>query len=167
VGGARVGGFYVNSTIHLPAIDAKGQDRDTLVHEYVHAVVDERSRFRDFRVPTWMNEGLATWAQWQLSGTEPVTQAALAEVAGQGRLPTLRSMMSRSLSDFDDRVLRYGVCGWAVTLMMETGGTENFWALLREVSTGKPFDKAFLQRYGVTLVQFEEKLTQRLRSTAR
>ncbi|MBK7863876.1 MAG: hypothetical protein IPJ65_35770 [Archangiaceae bacterium] len=165
---SSVAGFYSENAIRMnDTAEINAHNQAVLVHEYVHAVVDEQAHFKSGRVPVWMNEGLATWVEWRYVGSDgppPVAAAALRGEAQKGALPPLSGMAKQALISMSDPRLAYDFSGAAVHLLLKTGGAENLLGLFEEVGNGKPFDAVFSSRYGRTLPEFEEKLADELKS---
>ncbi len=163
-----IAGFYSENAIRMnDTAEINPRNQAVLVHEYVHAVLDEVSHFHDERVPVWMNEGLATWVEWRYEGSDgppPVVAAELRADAQRGGLPSLRAMAKQALVTMGNPGLAYHLSGAAVHLLMKTGGAENLLGLFSDVGGGQAFDSVFSKRYGRTLAEFEEKLADELKS---
>lgn len=163
-----VAGFYSENAIRMnDTAEITPHNQAVLVHEYVHAVLDEVSHFHDERVPVWMNEGLATWVEWRYVGSDgppPVVQAELRGDAVKGGLPSLRAMARQALISMANPRLAYDFSGAAIHLLLKTGGAENLLGLFDDVGGGQAFDAVFNKRYGRTLADFEEKLADELKS---
>src|SRR5262249_51778428 len=142
-------------------------NQSVLVHEYVHAVLDEVAHFHAARVPVWLNEGLATWVEWRYEGSDGPPPAGAAGPRGgalESGPPPLNGMAKQALISMADPRLAYDLSGAAVHLLLKTGGAENLLGLFDEVGKGAAFDAVFSQRYGRTLAEFEEKLADELKS---
>ena len=71
---AAVAGFYSEDAIRMnDSAEINEQNRSTLVHEYVHAVMDELGSFNQRSLPVWMHEGLAEYIEWRAEGAEGPT----------------------------------------------------------------------------------------------
>ncbi len=163
-----VAGFYSESAIRMnDSAEINQRNQTTLVHEYTHALFDEASGFRDERLPTWLNEGLAEYTEWRYEGTEqgprPVRQA-LQQAALSDRLPTLASMTRGSIMNQPNVGLAYATGASAVRLMLGRGGTRELFELIAEVGKGADFDKAFENRYGRSVERFQEELVAELKA---
>jgi len=163
-----IAGFYSENAIRMnDTAEINPRNQTVLVHEYVHAVLDEVAHFKAMRVPVWMNEGLATWVEWRYEGSDgpPANvQAELRGAANAGALPSLRAMARQALISTSNPKLAYDVSGAAVHLLLKTGGPDNLLGLFDEVGAGQPLDAVFNKRYGRTLAEFEEKLADELKS---
>jgi hypothetical protein len=79
---------HYDGRIHLsmlPSGELDDQVRETLSHEYVHACLTRRGRW-----PVWLHEGLAQIHSGARLSAE--RRALLAELNGDGRLPSLRQL---------------------------------------------------------------------------
>ncbi|WP_239578785.1 hypothetical protein [Archangium primigenium] len=75
-----VAGLYSAGAIRInDAAELTRQTKATLVHEYVHAVVDDlvQAARGGQHVPVWLNEGLAEYVEWRYLGHDkPPVQMA-------------------------------------------------------------------------------------------
>lgn len=164
-----IAGFYSENAIRMnDTAEITPKNQAVLVHEYVHAVLDEAAHFKTQRVPIWMNEGLATWVEWRYEGSDGPPPVVAAELRGgatrPGGLPSLKQMARQPLIGMPDPRLAYYTSGAAVHLLLKTGGPENLLGLFDEVGNGGNLDAVFNQRYGRSLAEFEEKLADELKS---
>jgi hypothetical protein len=162
-----IAGFYSESAIRMnDSAEITPHNQATLVHEYVHAVVDEVSGFHDERLPTWINEGLAEWTEWGYSGNDdgPVqVRKGLANAASNGGLPTLQEMSHGMLAQQANPALRYAFSATTVGVMMQTGGPGNFLGMIREVGEGQSFIAVLQKRYGRDLSRLQEDVESELK----
>jgi hypothetical protein len=165
---AAVAGFYSNNAIRMnDSAEINARNQVTLVHEYVHAVMDELVHFHGERLPVWMHEGTATWVEWRYQGFDgppPLIAKQLRGAASANRLPGIKDMTKTPLVNQEGAGLRYNASGAAVSLLLKDGGTQNLLGLLEDVGGGQAFEGAFEKRYGKTLGEFEEKLAEELKS---
>lgn len=163
-----VAGFYSESAIRMnDSAEINPHNQATLVHEYVHALVDEVSTFKDERLPVWLNEGLAEWTEWRYLGGDgppPPARAALRQAALAEQLPSLAQMSQGPLVAQSNPGLSYALSACAVGLMLKDGGTENLLGLIQEVGAGASFAKAFSERYGKTVERLNEQVAEDLKS---
>ncbi len=157
-----IAGYYGDGAIRInDAAEINPANTATLTHEYVHAVIDELSGFRAGRVPIWLNEGLATYVEWQFSGAEgpprPVAAALRTIAAGKG-LPSLGELASRPLAQQPNPPLRYALSGVAARLLVNSGGVECVLGLIEDLGRGERLDAAFQRRFGKSVARFEEEL---------
>ncbi|MBX5484263.1 MAG: hypothetical protein IRZ16_20760 [Myxococcaceae bacterium] len=162
-----VAGFYSDNAIRMnDAAEINPQTRATLVHEYVHAAVDEFAGGSAERLPRWVNEGLAEYVEWRYQGSEnpPLwLSAALQSEAKRGTLPTLQSMSHRALIEQSDPSIAYGTSAIAVKLLLGRGGVENLLGLIRDVGSGQPFEQVLQIRYERTLDRLNEEVASELK----
>ncbi len=165
---ASIAGFYSESAIRMnDSAEINAQNQATLVHEYVHAVVDEISGFHDERLPTWINEGLAEWTEWRFQGNDegPANaRKALQNAALSNSMPSLVEMSRGMLASQDNPGLRYAMSARAVGVMMKNGGPSNFLGLVKEVGAGQNFNTVLKKRYERDLARLQEDLESELKS---
>ena len=163
-----VAGLYSDGAIRInDAAELTQQTKATLVHEYVHAVVDDlvRAAQGGQHVPIWLNEGLAEYVEWRYLGSDRPPQAVASRMrsaAQGGRLPRLSDMAGQALIQQSDPGLAYATSAMAVRELLSNGGPERLLALIREVGQGTPFEEALQQRYGRSVAQLEETLASAL-----
>ena len=163
---AAVAGFYSGQAIRLndsAQIDARTQA--TLVHEYVHAVVDEVAGFHSERVPRWVNEGLAEWVEWRFMGGDaaPVAdRTSLRGLALTHALPTLASMREDPLLSKRNPRVAYAYAAMAVRSLAAMSSTRDVLAFIRQVGAGEPEARAFEAHFGRPLARFEAGLQSEL-----
>jgi hypothetical protein len=163
-----VAGLYSDGAIRInDAAELTQQTKATLVHEYVHSVVDDLVNLDGGgqQVPIWVNEGLAEYVEWRYLGSDKPPQALAARMraaAQAGSLPSLSSMAGQALIQQSDPGLAYGTSAVAVRELLRDGGPERLLGLIREVGQGTAFEEALQQRYGRSLSQLEEAVTSAL-----
>jgi hypothetical protein len=157
-----VAGLYSAGAIRInDAAELTQQTKATLVHEYVHALVDELVRAAEGgqRVPIWLNEGLAEYVEWRYLGSDkpPHGLATRMRAAAQsGQLPSLSEMSGGALIQQRDPAVAYGTSAVAVRELLSNGGPGRLLELIREVGQGTPFEEALQQRYGRGVPELEE-----------
>ncbi|MCY1081333.1 peptidase MA family metallohydrolase [Archangium lansingense] len=157
-----VAGLYSAGAIRInDAAELTQQTKATLVHEYVHALVDELVRAAEGgqHVPIWLNEGLAEYVEWRYLGSDkpPHGLATRMRAAAQaGQLPRLANMSGGALIQQRDPALAYGTSAVAVRELLNEGGPGRLLELIREVGRGTPFDEALRQRYGRGVPELDE-----------
>ena len=159
---AAVAGFYSGKAIRLnDSAEMNARTQTTLVHEYVHAVVDELTGFQAQRLPVWVNEGLAEWVEWQADGGDgaPVgDRAALRGLALRHSLPTLASMRQDPLISQRNPGVAYAFAAMAVRALAALTSVREVLTFIRAVGAGAPFEAAFESHFGRDLRRFEESL---------
>ncbi|MDX2013973.1 MAG: hypothetical protein SFW67_27495 [Myxococcaceae bacterium] len=165
---AAIAGFYSQSAIRMnDSAEINQRNRAVLVHEYVHAVIDELANFNDRGVPRWVHEGLAEYVEWQFEGrTRPEGRydSYLRQLATQGRLPRLSSMRDDPLIASQDPGALYAFAAIAISTYVERWGMPDLLRLIRDIGRGTPFEKAFAQHTGTELSSFEERIADVIRA---
>ncbi len=163
-----VAGVYRDNAILMnDAGEMTRELRSTLVHEYVHAAVDELAGGNAHNVPIWVNEGIAEYVQWRYLGADAPPQPIAVMLRGaavRGELPSLARMGDRALIAQANPGLAYATSASAVRLLIRMGGMGRFVAMVKEVGRGKPFEAALLERYDRTLAKLDEELTGELKA---
>ncbi|MCU0697802.1 MAG: hypothetical protein MUC96_14850 [Myxococcaceae bacterium] len=165
---AAIAGFYSQSAIRMnDSAEINERNRAVLVHEYVHAVIDELANFNDRGVPRWVHEGLAEYVEWQFEGRsrpEGRYDSYLRQLATQGRLPRLSSMRDDPLIASQDPGTLYAFAAIAIGTYIERWGMPDLLRLIRDIGRGVPFEKAFAQHTGTELSSFEESIADVIRA---
>ncbi|MET0405239.1 MAG: tetratricopeptide repeat protein [Cystobacter sp.] len=154
-----VAGLYSAGAIRInDAAELTPQTRATLVHEYVHAVVDDLVGATQ-AVPVWLDEGLAEYVEWRYQGSDkpPYSLANRLRGAAQaGQLPSLHRMAGAALIHQGDPALAYGTSAMAVRELLEQGGPGRLLELIRQVGQGASFEEALQSKYGRSVTQLDE-----------
>ncbi|MER2559569.1 MAG: hypothetical protein ABTQ32_02550 [Myxococcaceae bacterium] len=157
---AAIAGFYSGSAIRMnDSAEINPRNQATLVHEYVHAVVDELCSFNTAGLPKWVNEGLAEYVEWEFTGrTRPEGRydAYLRQLAAQNKLPSLSAMRDDPLISGADPGLLYSYAAMTMRSYVRRYGMPDLISLLRDVGKGARFEKAFAQHTSTDLARFEE-----------
>ena len=163
-----IAGFYSADAIRMnDSAEVNEQNRATLVHEYVHAVMDELTGFNQGSLPTWMHEGTAEYVEWRYQGADgpPAHDAkALQQLALQDQLPRLTQMNQGPLIGTRNPGLSYAVSAVGVRLLVERRGMGELLELMRECGHGAPFEQALERRFGVKVQDLDEELAATLKS---
>jgi tetratricopeptide (TPR) repeat protein len=116
-----------------------------LSHELVHALV---TNIGGRTVPAWISEGLA-------SVLEPAGSAELESRLKPADTPPRLSKLHRNFGGFSarDADIAYALSARAVRRLIEQHGAASLVALLKDLSRGAAFTRAFQERLGV---QYEE-----------
>lgn len=122
-----------------------------LTHEYVHALLHERS---GGRVPRWIDEGLASVISERLFWPEVLERL----IAMRGE-PLGSDDLRDGFELFEplDLALAYEQTYWMVRELVEMHGYEPFAALLADLDAGDPFRQGFVRRFGESLERFLER----------
>jgi hypothetical protein len=154
--GAAAGLYWEGAMRINDGAELTDQTKATLVHEYVHAAVDEICG--DGQLPTWLNEGLAEYVEWLYLGSEsppPNAGNVLRSAARGGRLPSLAQLSQGMLINSSNPGLAYATSAIAVRQLMRWGGAPRLLALVREVGQGTPFDKALESHYSMDVAKLD------------
>ena len=125
-----------------------GLDRDGMVHEMTHLLIDEALDSPLAKVPAWLNEGLAMYYESDSSGR----RSTLLQAARNDDLLPLSAMGSVPGKHRDIRLF-YAQSWGLVRHMMDIHGHERMASLLSAVNTGKRVEEAVVGVYSVTLEQ--------------
>lgn len=162
-----IAGFYAEDAIRMnDSAEINDRNRATLVHEYVHAVMDELGSFNQRSLPTWMHEGLAEYIEWRSEGSEGPPKhyaTALQQLALQNQLPSLSQMSNGPLIATRNPGLAYALAAVAVRLLVERRSMAEVIELIRECGKGAPFEQALERRFGTDLTRLDEELTSSLK----
>ncbi len=162
-----VAGFYSQDAIRMnDSAEINDRNRATLVHEYVHAVMDELGSFNQRSLPVWMHEGLAEYIEWRSEGAEGPPKAyatALQQLALQNQLPRLEEMSDGPLIATRNPGLSYALAAVAVRRLVENRGMAEVIDLIRDCGRGTSFEKALESHFGTTVARLDEDLTSSLK----
>lgn len=163
-----VAGFYSADAIRMnDSQEINDHNRSVLVHEYVHAVMDEITGFNQRSLPTWMHEGTAEYIEWRSEGGDGPPahyQKTLQQLAIQDQLPQLAQMSQGPLIATRNPGLSYAVSAVGVKLLVERRGMNELVELMRDCGRGTPFDQALERRYGTTVQRLDEELAATLKT---
>jgi hypothetical protein len=158
----RIAGLYSDDAIRInDAAELSRQTKATLVHEYVHAAVDDFCGGRDHNLPTWLNEGLAEFVEWRYLGADGPPPAMAAELRGAikaGQLPSLTQMAQGMLMQMGDPHVAYATSGVAVRELVRQGGTGKLLTLIRAVGAGTSFEEALQEHYGKSVSKLDDEV---------
>ena len=96
-------------------------------------------------MPTWLNEGLATYGEGSLS---PDYQAALNSAIKNHQLISIRSLSSPFSAIPEQAYISYGESNSIVTFLIQTYGKDKMVQLLNVFHQGSGYDEALKQVYG-------------------
>ena len=119
--------------------------RSTIAHELTHVLVGHLTFSCLGDVPTWLNEGLAVYAEGEL---DPASKDQLDQAISSNQLLSVRSL-SGGFSEVPSRAyLSYSESYSIVKFLIETYGQEKMNTLLITLRDGHTVDDALLQVYG-------------------
>ncbi len=107
-----------------------------MTHEMVHAVLDHRGTA--WRLPTWVNEGLAERADWKRRRLDDLAPNQVAELQYHGRLRTLTPLPRQGCLTHAG----YLHCYAAVLFVEKKAGRDKLLAVVRRTLEGEPFERA-------------------------
>ncbi len=115
-------------------------------HELTHWIVGQIT-FNDFGagLPTWLDEGLATYGEGQLS---PDYQSALDSAIRSNQLISVRSLSSPFSAIAQQALISYGESNSIVTFMINSYGKAKMRELLGVFQQGSGYDDALMKVYG-------------------
>ena len=117
----------------------------TVAHELSHLVVHQ-SIFGPFGViPTWLDEGLAVYAEGELSAD---FRGRLDEAISRKQLISVRSLSSSFPTDPTEARLSYAESFSLVNFLIDNYGKEKMFELLGVFQTGADYDEALILVYG-------------------
>ena len=130
------GAHYSRGEIHVNGGN-RLDDRfaGAMAHEMVHAVLDHQGT--SWRLPTWLNEGLAERVAWQRKGLADLAPNQVAELQYAGRQRVLTPLPLRGLAR--DQYLH---CYAAVLFVEKKAGKQKLLAVVRRTLEGEPFERA-------------------------
>jgi hypothetical protein len=153
-----VAGLYSDGAMRINnSAELTERTKATLVHEYVHAAMDEICAGGG-RLPTWLSEGVAEYVAWRYLGHDrppPSLGNALRTAARGNRLPSLTGLSQGMLIQTGNPGLAYATSAAAVWQLMRWGGAPRLLTLVREVSQGTPFDKALEIHYDIDIARLD------------
>ena len=115
-------------------------------HELTHLVVGVRVfNCRGVRLPTWLNEGLARYAEQEVA---TVAQQEVESALAAGRMPTLRSLANGFSAYGNAASLSYTQSYLVVKYLVEEFGTADLDSFLQLMQEGTRIDPALQAVYG-------------------
>ncbi|WP_375761374.1 peptidase MA family metallohydrolase [Corallococcus exercitus] len=148
---ARVAGLYSEDAIRMnDAAELTQATKATLVHEYVHAAVDEISPRGNAALPRWFNEGLAEYIEWRylgLDGPPRNLRDVMRARSKQGVLPKLSDMDSQAPITMSQPEIAYGTSAMAVRELVRLGGPEKLLAFIEKAGRADSFQEALKATY--------------------
>ena len=145
---------YVQHNIILITVDPAEFERDLpgVVHELAHLLVEEVT-FNCFGgLPTWLDEGLAVYAEGGLPSSQ---RAALEKAIADDDLISLRSLNSSFPAGHSGAILSYALSYSLVDYLLDTHGWPRMQELLAVFSQGSTDEKAIQQVYGLDYDELE------------
>ena len=142
---------YAADILYLMPQACGSADRtDTLRHEFGHILNQLAGEGTLSKLPAWLDEGTAVYAQTSPGDYETAYRAALR----QGRLLPFNRMAS-SPDDPAQVGVFYGQAWAMVSYLVDRGGPEKYAAFFATIKSGTRFDQALQQTYNLDLAGFE------------
>jgi hypothetical protein len=162
-----VAGTYSQNAIRMnDSAEVNARNQVVLVHEFVHAVVDELAQSHAERVPVWVNEGLAEIIEWRAEGHEdprPAMVRHLKDLAAQQRLPQLSDMRRAALIAQDEPETAYSFSALAVRTLAAKVGMSQVLAFIKGCGEGQNGDDLFRRHFGRDLNGFQKEMEAELK----
>jgi hypothetical protein len=118
---------------------------DTIAHELAHVIVGNAVSHCYSVLPTWLDEGLAVYAEGDL---DPSLQRILEEAIAEDELFSIRSLSDGFTEHANRAYLSYAESYSIVSFLIETYGREAIHDLLEAFQSGYRYDSALSQIYG-------------------
>ncbi|MFC1917347.1 peptidase MA family metallohydrolase [Chloroflexota bacterium] len=116
-----------------------------IAHELTHLVIHQITFSAYGNLPTWLEEGLAMYAEGDLEG---VFLQALYQAVIDEKLITVRSMASPFSAYAGESVLAYAESYSVASFLVDAYGKEEMFELLKTFKQGSSYDTALLKVYG-------------------
>lgn len=163
-----VAGFYSMDAIRMnDSAEISPRNRAVLVHEYVHAVMDELFGFNSGAAPVWIHEGTAEFVEWRYLGSDdPPRQelAVLRQMAHNQELPSLRQLEGGPLVGMRNPSVMYALSAMAVKALIARRGMSAYIEFLKDCGRGTPWTQGIEQHFGTTVERLDEELQDELKT---
>ncbi len=117
----------------------------TVAHELAHVVIHQITFNPYSGQPTWLDEGLAMYAEGEMSLSD---RSRLEEATSEGRLFSVRSLSSSFPADPEEALLCYAQSYSVVEFLIASYGSDEMLQLLEVFSEGSRPDDALEEVYG-------------------
>jgi hypothetical protein len=124
-----------------------------MIHELTHLVIHQMvfNPYND--LPTWLDEGLAMWAEGSL---EPAFVNLLVNAINDDRLITVRSLSSPFSAHPEESVLAYAQSYSIIDLLINNYGQSRMLELLSAFREGSGYDQALQEVYGLDMDELND-----------
>ena len=141
--------------------DQLGWGEGVMAHEMAHLVVHQVTmNGYGLVLPTWLDEGLAMYAEGELTSD---FVSALSSAAKRGRLISVQSLSSSFPADTASATLAYAESYSLVEYLLDhKGGKENMLDLLGAIRAGSGYVEALQDVYGLSIDQLDTQWRQHL-----
>ncbi|MBN2098450.1 MAG: peptidase MA domain-containing protein [Dehalococcoidia bacterium] len=138
-----------------------GWGEEAMAHEMAHLVVHQVTlNGYGIVLPTWLDEGLAMYAEGELSSD---LTSALSSAVERGRLDSVQSLSSSFPADTAGATLAYAESYSLVDYLLDhKGGRENMLELLGAIRDGSGYEEALQEVYGLSISQLDSQWKQYL-----
>lgn len=119
--------------------------RRAIMHELAHMVTHQMTFNPYTGLPTWLEEGLAMYAEGEL---EPIYTAFLGEAIAEESLITVRSLASPFSARPEQAYLAYAQSYSLVKFLIDKYGQDKMFELLNTFEQGSGYDEALEKVYG-------------------
>lgn len=132
-----------------------------MAHEMAHLVVHQVTmNGYGIALPSWLDEGLAMYAEGELSSE---FASALNSAVKSGGLDSVQSLSSSFPADTASALLAYAESYSLVEYLLDhEGGKENMLALLGAIRDGNGYEEALQEVYGLSISQLDSQWKQYL-----
>jgi len=120
--------------------------KGAVAHELAHQVTYQVTYSPYSDLPTWLDEGLAMYAQGELP---PEQALSLTQAAEEGRLFSVRSLASAFPADPSQARLAYAQSESLVEFLLESRGRDGITAFLQAFRDGVGYEEALKGVYGL------------------
>jgi Tfp pilus assembly protein PilF len=140
--------------IPVRGLDAQNPKLDRVLrHEYAHSLV---ARLGGRRVPAWVNEGVAMWAEEEYEGDRLDWAERIVSQHGAAPLRYLEQSFARMPAA--QAQLAYAQSYVAIHALIDRYGSGRLRQLLDEIARKRPLAEAFYDVYRLDLERFEHQL---------
>lgn len=140
--------------IPVRGLDARDPKLDRVLrHEYAHSLV---ARLGGRRVPGWVNEGTAMWAEEEYEGDRQGWAESV--VARSGAAPLRHLEQSFARMPANQAQLAYAQSYLAIRTLVDRYGSGRLRQLLDEINRKRPLADAFFDVYRQDLERFEREV---------
>jgi hypothetical protein len=130
---------------------------DTVRHEFGHILNAAAGESTLVKLPYWLDEGLAVFAQEDNSTYTSAFRAATRSSRGRGLIPF--TQMNDATSDENLVILQYGQAFAMTAYLIDTYGVEKLNDLMAATKDDTRFDQALEAVYGFDMQGFEEEFS--------
>jgi len=157
-------GIYIQADAH----DTESALHRTLAHEYAHSLAEDLSGQKGEVLPSWVNEGLAEWAEHEvgIAGDRPVSayrsMFRKADLVREGALSgdlfdlsSLESGLAWASREGDEVTLQYAQSYMAMRYLIETYGASAAASMIADLGVRGTLGIALETATGVAYREFE------------